>query len=232
LTPTTCQLFVGSPVYVVVRRLIIGLLALLAWPAAAQAHGGSHCPVTNSGWGQYGEWIPTAGGCHGTQGGSGSFGSSSGSGGSTHSGGAGGSSSGSGGPGGPSGSPGAVAPQTARALTQHGQAGVKAAGLARATAPTGAHGVAPSNSSKHHGAGAFGRKSGKSSPASGQHQPGSGASSATVPSVAASPASQLAKALTGSSGGVGLGLLLPVILAVTLVGTVVTRILRTRKRAT
>lgn len=222
-----CQLSASLRVYVFVRRLTIGLIAVLAWPAAAQAHGG-HCPVTNSGYGQYGEWIPTAGGCHGvSQGGSGSLGSGSGG---SHSGGShsGGSVTPQGG-GSPS-SGGAVAPRTAQTLSKHGSAGVKAAGLARATAPTGIGTGGPSSTSRHNHSTGYGHHSGGQARTSGHTgSVGGVASGGASRSVPGSPAAQLAKALTGSSAGVGLGLLLPVILAATILGALTTRILRGRR---
>lgn len=200
------------------RRLTIGLIVLLAWPAAAQAHGhrGSHCPYGNSGWGQYGEWIPSASGCrpsHGS-GQNGSHPGSSQSGGPVSPPGGGGSSSGGGG----SSSGGAVTPQTAQALAQQGSAGVKAAALARATAPAGIKGLAPSRSG-----------SGSAGHGSASHSASGGSSGAPLPS-SSSPGTQLAKALTGSSGS-GLGWLLPVILAAIVIGALLRRIRRVRPPA-
>jgi hypothetical protein len=205
-----CQLFSRRVVYGFMRRLATGLIILLAWPAAAQAHGhnGSHCPYGNSGWGQYGEWIPGANGCQPSQG-SGPNGSHPGN-------------SQSSGPvppsgGGGSASGGAVAPQTAQALAKHGPAGAQAAALARATAPAGVRGLARPKSGRG--------KAGLRTTGGGHGAPGS--SGAPLPP-SSSPTAQLAKALTGSSGS-GLGWLLPAILAAILVGALLRRVRRTRR---
>lgn len=107
-----------------VRRISVGLLIIVLFPAAASAR---HRPVVvppgNSGANQYVEVLPTAGGGRPS--------------GTIHSGGSGGGS-------------GGLSPGTQQALARGGSDGLGAAALAHATAPTGQ--AARSGSGRHHGA--------------------------------------------------------------------------------
>jgi hypothetical protein len=100
---------------------------------------------------------------------------------------------------GSSSSGGSLSSSTLRALDRQGSAGRGAAALAQATAPGQGGASRPTG---------IGRDS---------QEPGS------------SPASSLVKALTGSSNGGGLGALLPIILAVTLVAATALALLRRRR---
>ncbi len=169
------------------KVVAIGLVAFSLMPAMAEAHASPRCPVGNSSANQYREDIPTASGCRPSSGG-GSHGS---------------------------GSSRNVAPATARALRRQGRTGVQAAALAQATAPAGVQGTPPAAVAKGGGgsgsAGHHRSHRASSPPPSRQSQSRQGQSPSARLPAAASAASQLAKALTGSSG-IGLGLLLPVIL--------------------
>jgi len=105
---------------------------------------------------------------------------------------------------------GTLSPAIQRAFARQGAAGRSAAALANATVPVSAH----SQSGRSTGARAVASQPPAASSGSG-----------------GSPASSLAKALTGSSGGGGLGTLLPVILVVCAIGGGVLALLR-RRRAT
>jgi hypothetical protein len=114
MPPVRCQLLPHRAVYLAMRAITIGLLAVVGVsPAVAGAQGPPRFPVGNSAANQYQEVVPTATG--GQQ--SGSIGHAS-----------------------PA-SGLAIAPSTARALSGAGQAGAATAALARATAPAGVRGV-------------------------------------------------------------------------------------------
>jgi len=178
------------------RRIGLALAILLATPAWAHARVHTIAPPGNSGVGQYLETVPTARGGQPSN--------------TVHPR-AGGVGVGVGGPGGPgstggSGGSGAVvtiAPSTQRALAGKGPDGVAAAALAQATAPR----DAPSHPSA-----------------------GGTAAAPSVPSAStgdgSSPTASVFKALTGSTGGGGVGPLLPIILigsVLAAAGLVVTR---------
>jgi hypothetical protein len=176
------------------RRSIIALVAVLAFPAAAAAKGHSHtiAPPGDSGVQQYVETIPTA---HGGQP-SNQVHHHGGSGGATGTTGGGGSAGGTGG-----GS--SISPATQQALASQGTAGQAAAALALATAPRNGNG---------HGNGT-GTGNGSAS--------GAGVSSSLSEvshATSASPVSAIFKALTGSSSSGGMGAALPIILIACLLG--------------
>jgi hypothetical protein len=123
-----------------------------------------------------------------------------------------------GGPGsGATGKGGPISPATLRQLNAQGPAGRAAAALAEATAPN--H---PQPAASGH----------VDATAPGDAEPAAAARVARQSPVAAgggaSPASSVVKALTGSSGTGGLGLLLPILLIATLFGVTLIAVLRRR----
>jgi hypothetical protein len=180
-----CQLSLAGYVYLAVRVITIAVLALLAAPTASAARGSSQFPAGNSAASQYLEIVPTAnGGQPANRIGAGGGGSG-----------------------------GAVAPKTASALAQHGQAGLQATAVARATAPSGIRGI-PAGSKT--GARRKGAAAGKTT---------------AIPSASGpSPASEVGGVLTGSGTG-GLGPVLPGILAATAIVAFIALLIRRRRRA-
>jgi hypothetical protein len=105
-----------------------------------------------------------------------------------------------------------LSPATERAFARQGAVGRSAAALANATAPIGGQAIAePGGHSTAHGSLGVGAAAPSAASAGGE-----------------SPASSLAKALSGSAGGGGLGLWLPVILAGCAVGGGVLALIRRR----
>jgi hypothetical protein len=194
-----------------VTTLAIG--ALLALPATALAgHGGHHnVPPGNSGLDQYTENIPGAGGNHPTGGG-----------GSHHQGGGGG------------GNGSSVSPGVTSTLDSQGPAGQGAASLATATAPD------VGGPAQHGGAAqaAQGGKSGGSASATGNSKGGNGASAggaahggnaASGDSGSGSGVDAIAAELTGAGVDNGMGIFLPIILGVALVGALALVAFRLRR---
>ena len=183
------------------RALGLGILIILLIPAAAGARVRTVAPPGNSAVNQYVESVPTAGGGRPT--------------GTIHAGGSAG-----------SGGSGPVAPSTQHALAQQGADGLAAAALARATAP--AAGASPSNRASSTGSGGTSGAGTHSIPRAGGAglHPSTGSAGGGSSGVAA-----VLKTLTGSSSHGGLGLLLPLILIVTAIGSGVFA-LRRRRAAT
>lgn len=231
--------------------LLAGLVSA-ALPAAAQAHAASIAPPGNSAVSQYVETIPTATGARPTAppvthvappgnsavsqyietvptaGGGRPTQTVNPAGGGAAAGGAGGGSS----PG--SSGSGAIPQATARALTSDGAQGAAAAALAQSMAPsqvqTHISRKAKALRSKRHS-----KRGSRVLPArhrSVSSRSGTAVSRATSTTrgggSGASPAQSLADAVTGSTGGGGLGILLPAILAVILAGGGLTSWLRRR----
>lgn len=202
-------------------RVVLALAIAFALAAPAQAkRGPTIAPPGNSGVSQYVESVPTAGGSqpsntihrrtgnpgHGAAGSQGGGGGQGGLGaGHPMAGGSrGGSAAARSGGGGSQGSgAGAISPSTASALTAQGADGASAAAFAQATAPGRARTSAP--------------RTGAS-----RQVPATPARSGS------SPVSSVVKALTGSASNGGLGPLLPVILAVSLLGATALAIARRR----
>jgi hypothetical protein len=192
--------------------------SLLAFPATALAgHGGHHnVPPGNSGLDQYTENIPGAGGNHPTGGGGGSH----------HQGGGGG------------GNGSSVSPGVTSTLNSQGPAGQGAASLATATAPD-------VGGPAHHGGTAQapqGGKGGGSANATGNantHAKGANAgtsggaahsgNAASGNSGSGSGVDAIAAELTGAGVDNGMGVFLPIILGVALVGALALVALRLRR---
>jgi hypothetical protein len=198
------------------RGFALAVLAVLALPASAAAHGRPQtiAPPGNSGVQQYEETIPTARGgqptssvrrgqlgrptssVHRGQGGPGASVGGAGSGASA----------------GGSGIRSAISSSTQRALDSRGGGARAAASLNRTTAPSRVH----SATTGHRGDNGHARN---------------GSRPDASDSAAASPASSLVHALTGAAASGGLGPILPIILIVALVAGSALAILR-RKRTT
>ena len=166
------------------RHVILALMIAVVVSAPAEARVHVIAPPGSSGVSQYDETIPTAGGSRPTN--------------TVHP--VGGGSLGSGGGGSAGG--GAVAPSTQRALTARGPAGVAAAALAQATAPS-----QPRSVSKAGGA------------------PRSSIPTASSGNVS-SPFGSVLKVVTGSTSSGGLGTVLPVILIGSLLGAAALALVR------
>ena len=201
-----------------VTTLAIG--SLLAFPATALAgHGGHHSvPPGNSGLDQYTENIPGAGGNHPTGGG-----------GSHHQGGGGG------------GNGSAVSPGVTNTLNSQGAAGQGAASLATATAPdVGGPAQHGGNAQATQGGNTQGGKGGGSANATGNANANAkGGNGATAGGAAhsgnaasgnsGSGVDAIAAELTGSGVDNGMGIFLPIILGVALVGALALVALRLRR---
>jgi hypothetical protein len=205
--------------------MLATLVLALGASMPAQARNLTIAPPGNSGVSQYVESVPTAtggrptstikpgGGSSHRSGGSGGIGISGGSGGSSSggpgtSGGSGGSSSG--------GNGGAIAPSVRRTLAAQGPDGSAAAALAQATAPVG-----PRPAARPGGSDAGTEPGGRAEHRSAVSGVSTGAGS--------SPITALAKAVTGSASGGGLGSLLPAILIISLLGAATLAVLRRRR---
>jgi hypothetical protein len=178
------------------RTFAISILAALALPSAAAAkHQGPSFPNGNSAVNQYVEVVPTASGGKPSR--------------NVHvSAGGGRSSTGGGSGGGPS----AVAPSTSAALARSGAIGRQAAAIAQATAPSGVQGAAASTGSTGQ---ASGSGNGASVPRTGQAAATGATGGTGAPALhTKSASSQVLAALSGSTTHGGLGVLLPVLLAV------------------
>ncbi|MDQ6744630.1 MAG: hypothetical protein M3Z27_01200 [Actinomycetota bacterium] len=183
------------------KTLLCALLLIGASALPAQAATRKVAPPGNSGINQYVESIPTA---HGNQPTNTVHPNGGGTGGPGGGGAAGGSGGFGGGPGG-GGSSGALPAATLKALAAHGRDGAAAAALAAGTVPGGA-------TVRGHG------------PHTG---PGGGGASPT--GSGSSPLGAVAKAFIGSTGGGGLEVLLPVILAVAALGIAMIALARRRR---
>ncbi len=194
----------GRNVCLFVRRVAIALAILFAVPASAEASSRTLAPPGNSGVGQYVETVPTAGGGRPTNTvhpGGGTVGHPGGPGGTSSGGGTGGGGSGRGG-----GGDGAIPASTQHALAAQGPAGVAAAALAEATAPSRPRSAA---------------RTGSAGPAS--------SVSAASASEGSSPTASVFKALSGSTSGGGIGPLLPIVLIGSVLAAAVLALVRRRR---
>jgi hypothetical protein len=190
------------------RTFAISILAALALPSAAAAkHHGPSFPSGNSAVNQYVEVVPTASGgkpsrnIHPTVGGGGSS---------------------------KGGGPTAVAPSTSAALARSGAIGQQAAAIAQATAPSGVHGATASTGPTGRGSGSGVRGT---LPNAGQASATGATGGAATPAAhSKSPSSQVLAALSGSTTHGGLGVLLPVLLAVAVIAGAVIAVGRRRLR--
>jgi len=225
------------------KSFAIAVLLALGTSLPAEARTRTIAPPGNSGVNQYVESIPTANGSQPTNTvhpGGGSHGSGGGpAGGGPAGGGPGGGGAAGGGTGGGAGATGgapapggAIAPSTTRALAAAGPDGVAAAALARATAPIQA--TAPNQRRQpysQHGGGTGVPMSAAAGGARSRPTDANGARSKTSQQdqAGSTPATTLARALTGSTGTGGLGALLPMILVASFLGGGVLALLRRRK---
>ncbi len=187
---------VGATAFIL---LVSGFTPALATAGNRNRNGNGNSPAGNSAINQYVESFPTAGGGKPTRGIGGHHGHGSGG----------------------SGGTGAVSPSTQRAMSNSGSAGQDAVAFANATAPStggvGQTGGGVANGGKHPGASGAGPGGRSGAPGAGGLN-GSGDSGNSSSSGGSSPVSSVLSAFVGSSSNGGLGLWLPVLLIVVLLG--------------